>query len=540
MRSRSKQARLLSRKLTIASIRDLLIYSGLFIVVMIGANALIVPCLADVVADLTSKWIVYEYDDLSLEDALKMDKGAIFAIAQSEEEALSIYDPSQETITLTQTIKYGPPIIELDEKQEKVVDKSPGIEELVPTLVISKKLDQSGASDSSEEVELIAFSNEELMNVPMDSNTTLLLYSNEGRDPLWATSQSITMDSVISHMVNPAIKADTQVLYYEDRVALRDLSAYKFLKQLKIPILIIIYLIGLAIILFIGLSRSFKYFDELTNAVASLIVHREQPVKLSEVLQPTQEELNVIRLSSLADERAAQAAERRKDELVAYLAHDVNTPMTSIIGYLSLLDEAPDIPEESRKRYISTALAKSERLAALIDEFFEITRYNLQAIPIERTRVDVRLLCQQIADEFYPDAEARNLNITMSAPDDEYIFVDPDKFARVLENVMRNALAHADAETSIILNVQKTEEDAPRWKFSITNEGREISAAHLQSIFDKFYRADADRNSSGGQAGLGLAIAKEIVVAHGGTIEAQSEQGKTTFTIYVPDTFTSC
>lgn len=325
---------------------------------------------------------------------------------------------------------------------------------------------------------------------------------------------------------------------------------------------------GWLVIVVMALNRSLRYFDDLSEAVARLLADRDAPIELPPGLSIAQNELAVIRSQSLADERAAQAAERRKNELVAYLAHDIKTPLTSVVGYLELLDEAPDLPEPTRRRYIKLAFEKASRFGSLIDEFFEITRYNLQAIPLERCTVEPRLFLEQVAEELYPAAEARNVSIAVEVPADEGLYLDPDKMARAISNVLRNAVAYAD-EGSIIAVEARIEQAAPaaldkegakdggpaegpgtasasattpiaaeppasRWLISVANQGREISAAHLQSIFDKFYREDGARSTNGGGAGLGLAIAKEIVAAHGGTIAASSADGRTVFTIELP------
>lgn len=326
--------------------------------------------------------------------------------------------------------------------------------------------------------------------------------------------------------------SDYQLIWSEADQAyhVRRLEAYNALRALKVPVTLVAYFVGVVAVVLLGVNRALRCFDELADAVTGLVSDRDKPVALSPSLAVVQGELNAVREASLSDERAAVAAERRKNELVAYLAHDVKTPLTSVVGYLSLLDEASDLSEATRARYTATALGAAERLEGLIDEFFEITRYNLQAIPIERASVDVRLFCEQVAEAFYPDAQARGLAISVEAPEGESFFVDPDKLARAVGNVMRNAVAYADEGSTVRLRARRSEvTDA--WLLAVSNEGREISEAHLRSVFDKFYRADAARATDRGGAGLGLAIAKEIVIAHGGGIRAESAGGTTTFTI---------
>ena len=312
----------------------------------------------------------------------------------------------------------------------------------------------------------------------------------------------------------------------------RELSAYLAVRQLKVPLVILLYLAGCLGIVMFELARALRCFDALAEAVASLLTDRSKPVELPASLSIAQGELDRIRLEALADERAAAAAEQRKDELVVYLAHDIRTPLTSVIGYLSLLDEAEALPSEQRQRFIRTALQKAEGLEGLIDELFEITRYNLRSIPIERRRASVRLMLQQVADELYPQAAARDVALVVEAPEDASFFADADKLARALGNVLRNAVAYADAGTEVRLEARPADDGG--WDIRVVDQGREISPAHLESIFEKFYREDAARSTDAGGAGLGLAIAREIATAHGGTIRAESDRGLTVFTLHLP------
>lgn len=313
--------------------------------------------------------------------------------------------------------------------------------------------------------------------------------------------------------------------------AARNLTAYYTLRDFKIPLALFLYLGGCIFIVYRGLVKAFTYFDQLSGAVAGLIGDKEAIIELPDELFITRAELIEIKERSLANERTAQAAEQRKNELVAYLAHDIKTPLTSVLGYLSLLQESPDLPVESRAKYAGIALDKAERLEGLIDEFFEITRYNLQSIPIEREQVDIQLFCNQVAEEFFPEAEAENITLKVEAPEEETFFVDPDKLARALSNVVKNAVAYAEENSTITLKAEKANEATT---ITISNQGKEISEVHLESIFEKFYREDSSRTSKKGGAGLGLAITREIIQAHGGTIAAESAQGKTVFTITLP------
>ena len=230
-------------------------------------------------------------------------------------------------------------------------------------------------------------------------------------------------------------------------------------------------------------------------------------------------------------EERLRAESVRKNELVAYLAHDLKTPLTSVIGYISLLKEAPDMPVEQRAKYTNIALEKAFRLESLINEFFDITRYNLQQIVLEEETFDLGFLLMQMADEFYPVLEQHGKSISIHADEDLPIAADSAKLARVFNNILKNAVAYSYDNTEIEIYAEKRENTI---HVSISNFGKTIPKQKLDMIFEKFYRLDDARSTNTGGAGLGLAIAKEIVVAHGGTISVTSEKQITTFTVELP------
>lgn len=259
-------------------------------------------------------------------------------------------------------------------------------------------------------------------------------------------------------------------------------------------------------------------------------------VKEDKKIFPKQYE-NIADYTVLLKEQFQNSEERlraesvRKNELVAYLAHDLKTPLTSVIGYISLLKEAPDMPVEQRAKYTNIALEKAFRLESLINEFFDITRYNLQEIVLEEETFDLGFLLMQMADEFYPVLEQHGKSISIHADEDLPIAADSAKLARVFNNILKNAVAYSYDNTEIEIYAEKRENTI---HVSISNFGKTIPKQKLDMIFEKFYRLDDARSTNTGGAGLGLAIAKEIVVAHGGTISVTSEKQITTFTVELP------
>ncbi len=309
-----------------------------------------------------------------------------------------------------------------------------------------------------------------------------------------------------------------------------NITDYETARTLKAPVAALLYLAGCLVLAVIEMRRALGYFDEMSSAVVKLISDRSDPVKLSPELSIAQEEFNHIREDALASERAAEAAQKRNNELVAYLAHDIRTPLTSVIGFLSMLNSDERMPAELQ-RCAYLASLKAESLESLINEFFEITRYNVQSISIERADIGVMFLLQQIADEFYPQAQQRGIEIEVVSPEKEKLSADGEKMARALGNVLRNAIAYADEGTTVRVSAKQSED---AWLIAIDNEGATIPADRLEKIFEKFYREDSARNSDAGGAGLGLAIAKEIILAHGGAITASSSNGSTEFLISLP------
>ncbi len=222
---------------------------------------------------------------------------------------------------------------------------------------------------------------------------------------------------------------------------------------------------------------------------------------------------------------------QRKSDLITYLAHDLKTPLASVIGYLSLLDEAPDMPAEQKAKYTGIALEKAYRLETLINEFFDITRFNLNSIVLNKGKIKLAYMLQQLSDEFYPMLAPQGKQAVVDAPDDLIIIGDADKLARVFNNILKNAIAYSYDNSTIVITAAKHPDKVI---ITFTNEGDPIPPQKLNTIFEKFYRLDTSRSSSTGGTGLGLAIAQEIVSAHDGTITVESNIEHTSFIVTLP------
>ena len=294
-------------------------------------------------------------------------------------------------------------------------------------------------------------------------------------------------------------------------------------------IIFIVYLITVFIFaLYRFFSLKVENREKLYSSLDNILDESSQNVELPDEMIKFSEKLNKIKYEYALSKKMAKEAEQKKNDLIMYMAHDLKTPLTSVIGYLSLLNEEKEISKELQEKYIKIALNKSLRLEELTNQFFEITRYNLKDMPITRTKIDLVMLMEQLVEEFYPMLEERHLKLKVAKPDFLMYSADGDKLARAFGNLLRNAISYSYENTTIKIKLFENENDV---KIIFENEGATIPEYKLEKIFDKFYRGDEARQTNNGGTGLGLAITKEIVELHNGTINATSSNETIKFEI---------
>lgn len=290
-------------------------------------------------------------------------------------------------------------------------------------------------------------------------------------------------------------------------------------------------LIIFLIILRIYLESFTKYFNEINRGIQSITEENTKDVKLSPELSATEKKINEIRHTLVRRKMETENAEKRKNDLVVYLAHDLKTPLTSVIGYLTLLKDEKEISEELREKYLSISLEKAEHLEDLINEFFDITKFNLSNISLDYSVVNLTRFLEQLIFEFQPMFLEKDLTCQLEAEPKIMLCCDAKKMQRVFDNLLRNAVNYSFPHGKIrIIVVNRQTEISIRF----VNRGTTISEEKLERIFEQFYRLDASRSGKSGGAGLGLAIAKEIVERHQGTILARSAHEEIEFEVTLP------
>jgi len=228
-------------------------------------------------------------------------------------------------------------------------------------------------------------------------------------------------------------------------------------------------------------------------------------------------------------------AERTKNELITNIAHDLRTPLTSIIGYLELLSKEGEIDQEIQKKYIGIAYVKTKRLEKLIEDLFGFTKLNYGKISMNVTKVDVIKLLSQLLEEFYPSFMDKNLSYELqSNVPVQVVSADANLLARLFDNLINNAIKYGADGKRILVKVHGSEELV---SIQVVNYGYVIPEEELPLIFNKFYRVEQSRSTNTGGTGLGLAISKNIVDMHGGSIQVTSDLSGTVFTVKLKTDF---
>jgi len=235
-------------------------------------------------------------------------------------------------------------------------------------------------------------------------------------------------------------------------------------------------------------------------------------------------------VNALEDERAI---EKSKDELITNVSHDIRTPLTSIIGYLGLIVNQPNVESADAKRYAEIAYSKAEQMKLLVDDLFEYTTTRPNGAPLRLNDIPIVNFLEQVAADFELEAQKRKMAIEVLPNNRDVVLeLDAEKMVRVINNLLSNAIKYGHEDSVITMEVLRNDGVVT---IAVRNAGDPISKEVLEQLFARFYRAEASRSKETGGTGLGLAIAENIVKSHGGMMYAESENGQTSFYVCLPE-----
>lgn len=307
---------------------------------------------------------------------------------------------------------------------------------------------------------------------------------------------------------------------------------YHFAIRNYLELLFAVAIIVLVVVGFRLVIKSFTiYLDEIAEGIDCLNGDQDAEIKLSPELGAIENRLRNLQQTLLRRQQQSRQSEQRRNDLVIYSAHDIRTPLTSALGYLILLDGNPEMPAEERKKYTGIALAKTRELDSMINELFEITRYNLHDIALDMSPVDLCSLLLQMREEHYPQLQGGNKTLRLDVDEDTVVYGDAEKLARVFNNLLKNAIAYSRPDSAITVSARQSEESVTVF---FQNQCDPIPQDQMDRIFDPFVRMKGSSAADVAGAGLGLAITKEILELHGGTIRAENTDGGVRFTMTLP------
>ncbi|MGL4106745.1 sensor histidine kinase [Clostridium sp. LP20] len=231
----------------------------------------------------------------------------------------------------------------------------------------------------------------------------------------------------------------------------------------------------------------------------------------------------------MIEERKAQ---KTKNDLITNVSHDLRTPLTSIIGYLELIDADKYKDEVELRYYTDIAYQKAKDLSLLINDLFELTKMQNSAITLEKLQINLVDLLGQLVVYFKNEFEKANMEARINFSEDKLIvYADGRKLGRAFENLLSNSIKYGKDGPYVDIITRVEDSMAV---VEIVNYGEPIPEIDLPYIFDRFYRVEKSRNRDIGGTGLGLAITKNIIELHNGSISADSDYSKTTFEVRLP------
>lgn len=297
-------------------------------------------------------------------------------------------------------------------------------------------------------------------------------------------------------------------------------------------------MIGDALVVWWRLVRRYKQMQlhhiiEELHYIANGHFDHRIPFRVSGDVQRVVDSVNALVDSVIRSMNEERAIEKSKDELITNVSHDIRTPLTSIIGYLGLIEDKQYHSDQDLLKCTHTAFLKSKQMKSLVDDLFEYTKVRQTDTPLSLNQLDLGAMLEQLAASFELEAQKKGMTIGAAVGDKPLMMeADAEKLVRVFNNLVSNALKYGDGGKHIDL-VAKHVSDT-ELEVRVTNDGPKIPKESLALIFERFYRVEESRSKETGGTGLGLAIAQSIVALHGGYIYVESTDELTSFVIHLP------
>ena len=249
-------------------------------------------------------------------------------------------------------------------------------------------------------------------------------------------------------------------------------------------------------------------------------------------LQKVVSSINALVDSTVNSMEEERRIEQSKDELITNVSHDIRTPLTSIIGYLGLIEDHQYRSEAELLKYTHTAYLKAKQMKVLVEDLFEYTKVKSTTTKLNPVRFNMIAMLEQLAASFELEAHKKHMRILVSGePNPLMMEADTEKLGRVFNNLIVNALKYGQGGRHIFLDAQRIGSEVV---VKVSNDGAQIPNDALSQLFDRFYRVEESRSQETGGTGLGLAIAQSIIALHGGYIYADSSPELTSFVIHLP------
>lgn len=336
-----------------------------------------------------------------------------------------------------------------------------------------------------------------------------------------------------NYMINNQIHASTKSMLGESDIFYRIFGV-----GIKVQLIIVLIILALVIFLMVFFLLTHRVMAYMMNTLQGAckmadgdFSHRID-VRYHDEFSCIADSINRMADTVETMKQKEQEAEETKNELITNVAHDLRTPLTSIIGYIDIVNNMPDLSEKQRSEYLKITWEKARKLEKLINELFSFTKISYGGMPMHMEKIDVIKMLEQEADELYPTFKENELECLLETDADScMIMADGEQLVRVFDNLLGNAIKYG--RYGKIIRIRTLTENT-QIQIQIVNYGSVIPAENLPFLFEKFYKVDTSRQPSSEGTGLGLAIAKSIVESHGGSISARSSFEGTVFEVVLP------